>query len=158
MDVLANVVVLLHLAFFVFVAGGFVATLIGVMQRKPWAFHPGFRILHFSAVLLVIVEDWLAIDCPLNRLETQLRPVTTDANPGSLCRNIRWTFFISRWGRCCWSLCWSQDPSSALCVEDEKITHDCAIIGEDLADGQPRVMAETSEREESPVSKGQHAG
>lgn len=84
MDVLANVVVLVHLTFFVFVAGGFVATLIGVMQRKPWAFHPGFRILHFSAVLLVIVEDWLAIDCPLNRLETQLRPMTTDANPGFL--------------------------------------------------------------------------
>jgi Protein of Unknown function (DUF2784) len=73
MDALANIVVIAHLAYFVFVAGGFVGIVMGAARRERWILNPWFRIVHFLAVLLVLWEDVWGMNCPLNTLEGTLR-------------------------------------------------------------------------------------
>jgi hypothetical protein len=74
MDVLANFVTLVHLAYFVFVVGGFVSTIVGAARRSGrWILNPRFRLAHLLSVWVVLVEDVTGVDCPLNVLESNLR-------------------------------------------------------------------------------------
>jgi hypothetical protein len=84
MDALANLVVVVHLAYFVFVVGGFVSIVIGAKQKWKWVYNPWFRIIHLLAVFVVLVEDVLQVPCPLNILEGRLRaPVPSPAEASS---------------------------------------------------------------------------
>lgn len=70
---LADAVLAAHALFVLFVVGGLL--LIPIGSRKGWAFvsHLWFRVLHLSAILVVIAESWLGMDCPLTTLENALR-------------------------------------------------------------------------------------
>src|SRR5436189_5361802 len=57
LDALANLVTIVHLAYFVFVVGGFVGILAGLRHRKGWAYNPWFRIIHLLSVVIVLAED-----------------------------------------------------------------------------------------------------
>jgi hypothetical protein len=83
MEVLANVVVVLHLAFFLFVVGGFAAILIGLARRWPWIYNPWFRAPHILAVMVVLAEDVFHFACPLNTMESALRPNPANADSSS---------------------------------------------------------------------------
>jgi hypothetical protein len=72
-DVLVNLVIVVHLAYFVFVVGGFFCILIGARLGWKWIRNPWFRIAHLLSVFIVLVEDRLAVNCPLNVLESSLR-------------------------------------------------------------------------------------
>ena len=74
MDVLANFITLVHLAYFVFVVGGFVSTIVGAVRRSGrWIFNPWFRLVHLLSVWVVLFEDVIGVNCPLNVLESNLR-------------------------------------------------------------------------------------
>ncbi len=88
METLANLVAALHLAYFLFVAGGFAGVLIGAHQHWAWIYNPWFRIAHLCAVLIVPAEDMLHFPCALNVLESTLR--TANAN------HVRATGIVSR--------------------------------------------------------------
>jgi Protein of Unknown function (DUF2784) len=78
MDVLANFVTLVHLAYFVFVVGGFLSIIVGAARRSGrWIFNPWFRIVHLLSVWVVLVEDVIGVNCPLNALESTLRSPRT---------------------------------------------------------------------------------
>ncbi len=81
MDALANIVTIVHLAYFVFVVGGFIAVL---ARRSRWVFNPWFRIVHLLSVWLVLAEDVMGFNCPLNIMESSLRaPETGGAEASS---------------------------------------------------------------------------
>lgn len=80
---LADLVVIIHLAYFVFVVGGFIFTVFGAAKQWPGVRNPWFRISHLSAVLIVLIEDVSGRNCPLNVAETSLRTSVAEV-PGSV--------------------------------------------------------------------------
>jgi hypothetical protein len=78
-EALANTVVIVHLAYFVFVVGGFLGIVIGARRRWRWISNPWFRIVHILSVFMVLVEDVWGVNCPLNTLEGTLRSPATSA-------------------------------------------------------------------------------
>jgi hypothetical protein len=76
-DLLANIVTVVHLAYFVFVVGGFVGIVIGARRRWRWTLNPWFRIVHLLSVFVVLAENVTGLNCPLNVLETTLRAPET---------------------------------------------------------------------------------
>jgi len=73
MDLLANLVTIVHLAYFVFVVGGFVGIVVGSARRRTWVFNPVFRIINLLSVIIVLAEDVTGWNCPLNAAESSLR-------------------------------------------------------------------------------------
>jgi hypothetical protein len=81
MDAFANIVTIVHLAYFVFVVGGFI-TVVG--RWSKWVLNPWFRIAHLLAVWIVLAEDVVGVNCPLNVAESSLRsPGTENAEASS---------------------------------------------------------------------------
>jgi hypothetical protein len=72
---LADLVLLLHLAVVIFIIGGLLAILIGNLLRKPWAWinRWRFRMAHLLAIGIVVLQSWLGQACPLTTLESWLR-------------------------------------------------------------------------------------
>ncbi|MFO0690840.1 MAG: DUF2784 domain-containing protein [Myxococcota bacterium] len=70
---LADFVLVVHVAFVLFVIGGLVAVWIG--DRLRWRFprRLGFRLAHLAAIAVVVAESWLGLACPLTSLERVLR-------------------------------------------------------------------------------------
>jgi hypothetical protein len=74
MNALANIVTIFHLAYFVFVIGGFIVI---VGQRSAMVRNLWFRIVHLLTVFVVLAEDVVGFNCPLNVLEGSLRAPET---------------------------------------------------------------------------------
>jgi hypothetical protein len=71
--VLADLVVVLHAAFVVFVVVGEVAVLYGLARGRGWARAFWFRWLHLASIAFVVLLSWLGATCPLTDLENSLR-------------------------------------------------------------------------------------
>ena len=71
--VLADAVVVLHAAYVGFVVFGELAILIGIVLRWTWIRNRTFRVLHLTAILVVVLEAWCGITCPLTTWEDWLR-------------------------------------------------------------------------------------
>ncbi len=82
---LADLVLIVHAAFVLFVVGGLLAIWIGAAAKRRWCLNPWFRGLHVAAIGFVVAESLLGYACPLTVWEDTLR----GANPG--------TGFIQRW-------------------------------------------------------------
>jgi hypothetical protein len=72
-QLLADVVLSLHVALVVFVVGGLALIIVGNVLAWRWVNALWFRVLHLAAIAAVVVESWLAIVCPLTSLEMWLR-------------------------------------------------------------------------------------
>ena len=70
---LANAVLILHVAIVLFIIGGLVLTLVGGLRRWRWVRNFWFRAAHLLGIVLVAMEAWLGIVCPLTTLEQWLR-------------------------------------------------------------------------------------
>jgi Protein of Unknown function (DUF2784) len=82
---LADLVLILHAAFVLFVVGGLLAIWIGAALQRAWCVNPWFRSLHLAAIGIVAAESVLGVACPLTVWEAWLRGTTSD------------TGFIQRW-------------------------------------------------------------
>lgn len=71
---LADVILLLHVLFVMFVVGGFALILAGA-RRWSWVRNRTFRALHLAAIAFVSAEALLGLTCPLTRWEDWLRAV-----------------------------------------------------------------------------------
>jgi hypothetical protein len=70
---LADVILLLHAAFVLFVVGGQVAILLGWARGWTWTRGLLFRLLHLGSIGFVVLEAWFGVPCPLTLLENALR-------------------------------------------------------------------------------------
>ncbi|MGI9202895.1 MAG: DUF2784 domain-containing protein [Woeseiaceae bacterium] len=70
---LANLVLVIHFAFVVFVVVGFLLILVGLLAEWSWVRNRLFRITHLAAIGVVVLQAWLGQHCPLTIWESQLR-------------------------------------------------------------------------------------
>ena len=73
MTLLADLVLLVHFVFVLFVVGGFALILAGAALAWGWVRHRAFRIAHLAAIGLVLAESLAGIACPLTLWEDALR-------------------------------------------------------------------------------------
>ena len=72
---LADVVLIVHFAFVLFVTGGLVAIWIGAAAGWRWVRNFWFRVTHLAAIVFVAAEALAGVWCPLTVWEAQLRGV-----------------------------------------------------------------------------------
>jgi len=70
---LADLTLVVHAIFVGFVVVGFLLILVGLWRGWAWVRRPAFRYVHLAAILVVVVQAWLGIECPLTTLENWLR-------------------------------------------------------------------------------------
>ncbi len=71
--ILADLTVIVHFAYVLFVVCGLLLTLIGWPMGWRWIRNCWFRYVHLAMILIVVVEAWLGITCPLTDLENWCR-------------------------------------------------------------------------------------
>ena len=88
-SVLADVILIAHVAFVLFVVVGVVLIILGGVRRWNWIRNPWFRALHLAGVAFVVAEVWIGIVCPLTTLEMYLRENAGEPTYGGT--------FVSHW-------------------------------------------------------------
>ena len=86
---LADLTLVLHAAYVLFVIGGQLLILLGWGLEWMWTRRFLFRLLHLLAIGFVMLEAWLGVTCPLTLLESKLRERAGDVAYNSS--------FISYW-------------------------------------------------------------
>src|SRR4051812_2397703 len=69
----ADLVIIFHASYVAFVVLGMVAIVAGLGTRRAWARHFWFRVLHLSAILVVVALSVAGLSCPLTLAENSLR-------------------------------------------------------------------------------------
>ena len=72
-SLLADTLLVIHVAFVVFVVFGFLLILIGLLARWSWIHNRIFRITHLAAIGIVVLQAWFGQLCPLTIWENDLR-------------------------------------------------------------------------------------
>lgn len=72
-QLLADIVLSIHVAIVAFVAGGLALIVVG--NARGWRFVNAwwFRLAHLAAIGVVVLQAWLGVVCPLTTLESWLR-------------------------------------------------------------------------------------
>ncbi len=70
---LADLVVIIHALFVLFVVAGQALILMGWIISWCWTRNPVFRVAHLAAIGFVVAEAWFGMVCPLTTLEYELR-------------------------------------------------------------------------------------
>ncbi|MCR4412509.1 MAG: DUF2784 family protein [Thermoguttaceae bacterium] len=86
---LADLVVALHAGYVLAVVLGLVAIYVGLALRWGWVRNFWFRTLHFLMIVVVVLESYLGVPCPLTTLEDYLR-----AQAGE---TVSEASFVGRW-------------------------------------------------------------
>jgi len=71
-QLLADLVLSLHLAVVLFVVGGLLLIVAGNLRGWRWVNALAFRLAHLAAIAVVAVQAWLGAVCPLTTLEMWL--------------------------------------------------------------------------------------
>ncbi|MGA2617267.1 MAG: DUF2784 domain-containing protein [Thermoguttaceae bacterium] len=81
---LADLIVVVHVAYVGFVVVGMLLILMGIWRRWAWIRNFWFRAGHFAAIALVVVESVWGVVCPLTDWEYRLRVLGGEGGePGS---------------------------------------------------------------------------
>ncbi|MEJ2140117.1 MAG: DUF2784 domain-containing protein [Gammaproteobacteria bacterium] len=79
----ADIVLILHASFVLFVIVGLLLVFIGKFAQWGWVRNFWFRAAHLGAIGLVLIQSWFRVICPLTELEMLLRVKGGDATyPG----------------------------------------------------------------------------
>lgn len=85
MVLLADLVLVVHFLFVVFVVACPPLVWAGALRGWRWVRHFGFRVAHLIAILIVTAESLAGVWCPLTVWEDRLRGATTEKG------------FVARW-------------------------------------------------------------
>lgn len=85
----ADAVLSLHVLFVAFIVLGLLAIFAGAALSWAWVRNPVFRVLHLLAIIVVALQAWLGMVCPLTTVEMALRAKAGDVVYGGT--------FISHW-------------------------------------------------------------
>jgi len=77
-SLVADVILVVHFAFVLFVVGGFALILLGAALGWRWIRSPAFRYLHLGAIVFVALEALVGMACPLTVWEDTLRRASVD--------------------------------------------------------------------------------
>jgi len=69
---LADFVLIVHFGIVLFVLLGMLLTLIGLAARWRWVHNFWFRTAHLITIVIVVLQAWLGVVCPLTILENGL--------------------------------------------------------------------------------------
>lgn len=69
----ADLVLLVHVFFVLFVVSGLPLTWLGAVRRWTWVRNRWFRGVHLGAIIIVAGQAWVSVICPLTTLESFLR-------------------------------------------------------------------------------------
>ena len=83
---LADLILVVHFAFVLFVVGGFALIVAGAAFGWRWIRNRGFRYAHLAAIVCVAVEGLVGIACPLTVWEYALRHASQEGPS-----------FVARW-------------------------------------------------------------
>jgi len=72
-SLLADLIVALHVAYVAYIIVGLVLILVGLWRKWGWVRNPWFRLTHFAAILIVVLELIFKTSCPLTVWEVELR-------------------------------------------------------------------------------------
>jgi len=72
----ADLILIVHVAYAVFVVGGQVLIIAGWIRGWSWTRRPVFRLAHLAAIGVVVAQSWLGLSCPLTVWEDALRRAT----------------------------------------------------------------------------------
>ena len=75
---LADIILIVHFAFVLFVIGGLGVTWLGASLGWQWVRNLWFRVTHLCAILFVAAEAIAGIWCPLTLWEARLRGADTE--------------------------------------------------------------------------------
>ena len=75
----ADTLLFFHVLFVAFVVLGLILILFGGLCAWDWVRNRSFRLLHLAAIVVVVVQSWLGIICPLTTWEMALRENAGDA-------------------------------------------------------------------------------
>ena len=70
---MADVILVVHFLFIVFILGGQGCILVGAFKRWTWTRKRGFRLAHIVAIAFIVVQSWIGIMCPLTLWESTCR-------------------------------------------------------------------------------------
>ncbi len=73
MSALADLILVIHFAYVLFVVGGLLLIWVGYALRWRWVRNWWFRVLHFAAIAFVAIQTVVGMWCPLTLLEDWLR-------------------------------------------------------------------------------------
>lgn len=76
----ANLTLILHVGFVLFVVGGLVLIVLGNLCHWRWVNQWWFRLVHLGAITVVVAESWVGWACPLTTFEQWLRTRAGDAS------------------------------------------------------------------------------
>lgn len=71
--ILADTVLVVHFLFALFLVTGLLLVLIGHVLRWQWVRNPWFRWAHLAGTVIVAVQAWIGMVCPVTNLEMWLR-------------------------------------------------------------------------------------
>jgi polyferredoxin len=83
---LADLILVVHFAFVLFVVGGFALILAGAALGWRWIRNRGFRYAHLATIMFVAAEALVGVACPLTVWEYALRHASPDGSS-----------FVARW-------------------------------------------------------------
>jgi hypothetical protein len=72
-QLLADLVLTLHVAVVAFVVGGLVLVIVGNLRKWQCVNAFWFRLAHLASIAVVVAEAWLGATCPITNLEMWLR-------------------------------------------------------------------------------------
>ena len=70
---IADLIVVIHFAYVMFVVLGLLVTLAGWAMNWNWVRNRWFRGIHLAMILVVVLEAWVGMTCPLTTWEHELR-------------------------------------------------------------------------------------
>lgn len=70
---LADIVLIVHASFVLFVIFGLILIVIGGYRHWLWIRNSWFRAIHLLSISIVVLQSWLGVICPLTTLEMWLR-------------------------------------------------------------------------------------
>jgi hypothetical protein len=70
---LADVVLLLHALFVVFIVAALLLTIVGGFRQWLWIRNWWFRMVHLVGIAVVVIQSWAGLLCPLTSFEMWLR-------------------------------------------------------------------------------------
>ena len=84
---LADLILIVHFAFVLFITGGLLLIWMGAAGGWSWVRHFGFRVAHLAAICFVAAETLVGMACPLTVWEDALRGTRAEES------------FVARWLR-----------------------------------------------------------